>query len=58
MKEVSWHIENSHWKLFPINSVPEDTVILTSVWSMKIKKNIVTNEIKKYKARLNVHGGK
>ena len=54
-KEVNGHIENAHWKLVPIKSVPEDTDILPSVWSMQRKRNIVTNEITKYKARLNVH---
>ena len=58
MKEVNGHIYNTHWKLVPIESVPEDTNILPSVWSMRRKINIVTNEITKYKARLNVHGGK
>ena len=58
VKEVNVHVENIHWTLFPIESVPEDTDILPSVWSMQKKRNIVTNEITKYKARLNVHGGK
>ena len=58
VKEVNGHVDNSHWKLVPIESVPEDTDILPSVCSMQRKINIVTNEITKYKARLNVHGGK
>ena len=58
VKEVNGHVENSHWKLVPIESVPEDTDILPSVFSMRRKINLVTNEITKYKARLNVHGGK
>ena len=58
VKEVNGHVDNSHWKLVPIESAPEDTDILPSVWSMQRKRNLVTNEITKYKARLNVHGGK
>ena len=58
VKEVNGHVDNSHWKLIPIESVPEDTDILPSVWSMQRKRNLVTNKITKYKARLNVHGGK
>ena len=47
-KEVNGPIDNTHWKITPIESV----------WSMQRKRNLVTNEITKYKARLNVHGGK
>ena len=55
MKEVNGHVENAHWKLVPIKSVPEDIDILPSMWYMLRKRNIVTNEITKYKARLNLH---
>ena len=58
VKEVNCHVDNAHWKLVLIESVPEDTDILSYVWSMQRKRNLVTNEITKYKARLNVHGGK
>ena len=58
MKEVNGHVDNAYWKLVPIESVPEDTDILPSVWYMQIKRNLVTNEITKYNARLNVQGGK
>ena len=58
VREVNGHVDNSHWKLVPIESVPEDTNILPSVWSIQRKRNIVTNEITKYKAHLNVHRGK
>ena len=34
VKEVNGNVDNTHWKLFPIESVPEDTNILPSVWSM------------------------
>ena len=43
MKEVNGHVDNSHWKLVPIESVPEDTNVLTSLWSMQRKRNLVTN---------------
>ena len=57
VKEVNGHVENAHWKLVPIDSVHEDTDILPSVWYLRRKRNIVTNEITKYKVRLNVQGG-
>ena len=56
MKEVNGHIYNTHWKLVPIESVPEDTDILPSVWSMQRNRNLITNDITKYKACMNVHG--
>ena len=57
MKEVIGHVDNKHWKLVPIKSIPEDTDTLLSVWYMRRKRNLVTNEITKYKARLNMKGG-
>ena len=44
--------------LIPQLQVPEGTIILPAVWSMKRKWRILTNEVYKWKARLNVHGGK
>ena len=38
--------------------MPEDTHILPSLWSIKRKRNIVTNEITEYKACINLHEGK
>jgi Reverse transcriptase (RNA-dependent DNA polymerase) len=37
--------------------VPDNTPILDSVWSMKRKRRLKTNEVNKHKARLNIHGG-
>ena len=34
VKEVNGHVLNAHWRLVPIQSVPEDIDILPSVWSM------------------------
>ena len=57
-KEVSDHEARNHWELTPKSEVPDGTTILPAVWSMKRKRRIQTNEIYKWKARLNVHGGK
>ena len=43
MKEVNGRVDNAHCKIVPIKLVPEDTVTLPSVWSIKIKINLVTN---------------
>jgi len=57
VKEVNDHIERKHWELIPRSQVPKSEPILDSVWSMKRKRDIKTQQVYKYKARLNVHGG-
>ena len=58
VKEVNGHVENNNWELVERSAVPDDQDVVPSVWSMRRKRNLTTNEITKYKARLNVHGGK
>ena len=57
-KEVLDHETRYHWELVPHLQVPEGTIILPAVWSMERKWRILTNEVYKWKARLNMHGGK
>ena len=57
-KEVLDHESRNHWELVPWSQVPNGTVILPAVWSMQRKQRILTNVVYKWKARLNVHGGK
>ena len=57
-KEVSGHVENGHWQLVHKSEIPKGQEAIPSVWSMQRKRDLTTNEITKYKARLNVHGGK
>lgn len=42
----------------PIAYLSKGIKVLPSVWAMKRKRDIATRAILKYKARLNVHGGK
>jgi hypothetical protein len=56
--EVNGHVDNKHWQLTKRSEVPPNNDVLPSVRSMRRKRDITTNEIKKYKARLNLHGGK
>ncbi len=56
--EINGHVDNNHSKLTKRADIGKDIDVLASVWSMRCKRNITTNEIKKYKARLNLHGGK
>ena len=58
VKEVNGHVENNHWELVTRDAVPNDAQIVPSVWSMRRKRDLTTNEVKSHKARLNLHGGK
>ena len=57
IKEINDHIDRKHWELIPRSQVPDGTPVLDSVWSMKCKRDIKTQQVYKHKARLNVHGG-
>ena len=48
VKELNEHVDNYHYRLVPIKSVPEDINNLPSVWSMQKKRNFITNDITKY----------
>jgi hypothetical protein len=58
ISEVNDHVTNKNWALIKRSEVPEDADVVPSVWAMRCKRDITTNEIKKYKACLNLHGGK
>ena len=58
VEEVRSHNENGHLAVVPRSKIPSGTKIVSSVWAMKRKRSIATREIYKWKARLNVHGGK
>ncbi len=55
---MNGHVTNKNWALIKRSEVPEDADVVPSVWSMRRKRDITTNKIKKYKACLNLHGGK
>jgi hypothetical protein len=57
IKEINDHIKRKHWILVRREQVPKGTKILDSVWAMKRKRDLITREVYKHKARLNVHGG-
>ena len=58
VKEINCHVDNKSWKFVNIEDCPNDAEIISSVWAMRRKRNLDTNEITKYKARLNIHGRK
>ena len=56
-KEFKSHVDKHHYKLTDRDDVPKGEDVLNAVWSMKQKRNILTNEIYKYKPRLNIYVG-
>jgi len=58
VKEINAHVDHENWEVVTMDEKPEDEELIPAVWAMRRKRNLVTNEITKYKARLNIHGGK
>ncbi len=58
IKEVNGYVDCNNWTLKKRSKVPEDVQIILSVWLMRRKRDLTTNEIKSHKARLNLHGRK
>ncbi len=52
--EINDHVDNNHWKLTKRVDIGKDVDVLPSMWSVRCKRDITTNEIKKYKARLKI----
>ena len=55
-KEVETRANN--WTITHKSQVPEGATVLPAVWAMKRKRRIATNEVYKWKARLNIDGSK
>ena len=55
--ELDGHERIGNYKPVPIDKVPNRTKLLDMVWSMWRKRRIKTQEVYKWKACLNVHGG-
>ena len=56
-REVNSQYKCKHWKLLPRAEVINGKPILESVWAMKIKRDILTNNFYKLNKRLNENGG-
>jgi Reverse transcriptase (RNA-dependent DNA polymerase) len=56
--EVQAHVQNNNWILVHKSKVPANRKILPAVWVFRRKRDIATRIVKKWKARLNLHGGK
>jgi hypothetical protein len=49
VKEVNGHMDCNNWTLKKQSKVPDDTQIIPSVWSMRRKRNLTTNQVKSHK---------
>jgi hypothetical protein len=56
--ELEDHEKGKHWVAILKSSLPEGTKVLPAVWAMRRKRRIATQEVYKWKARLNIDGGK
>ena len=57
VKEINGHENNKNWKSVDRSTIPEEVKVIPSVWSMRKKQDLVTNQVTKYKACLKLHGG-
>ena len=55
--ELDAHERMGNYEPIPIDKVPKGTKLIDMVWSMQCKWRIKTQEVYKWKACLNVHGG-
>ena len=54
--ELRDHENRGHWKLMQRDEIPKGATLLPMVWAMRRKRKIKTNEVYKWKSRLNVGG--
>ena len=57
-KEVNDQLKNGNFTIVPRSSIPPNQRVFPAVWQMRRKRDIKTQEIKKYKARLNLDGSR
>jgi Reverse transcriptase (RNA-dependent DNA polymerase) len=58
IKEVEDQTENKNFSKVNCDSVPASKPIMPTVWQMKRKQDIITRQVKKWKARLNIDRSK
>jgi hypothetical protein len=56
-KAVQSHTENDNWMIIERIDIPKHQKVLPAVWDMRRKRGIATQQVYKWKARHNVHGG-
>ena len=55
--ELDGHERMGNYVPVPLSDLPKGTKLIDMVWSMRRKRRINTQEVYKWKPRLNVHGG-
>ena len=55
--ELDGHKKMGNYEPIPLSKIPKGAKLIDMVWSMRRKRRINTQEVYKWKARLNVHGG-
>ena len=58
VKEMTAHDTGKHWALFRRSQLPKGTKVFPAVWALRRKRRIVSGQVYKWKARINVHGGR
>jgi hypothetical protein len=58
VKEIKAHTKGGNWIIIRRDQVPTGHHVLPAVWAMQRKRRIDTQEVYKWKARINIHGGK
>ena len=58
LKEVRDQEDNGNWVVKNRKDIPSDATILPAVWAFRRKRRITTQEVYKWKARLNLDGSK
>ena len=56
-REFTDHYECQHRDIIHIKAVPKNEKMLDCVWAIRRKRNILTKQVYKWKAILNLHGG-
>jgi hypothetical protein len=57
-KEVQDQIDNGNYSILHQSELPKGAMVLPAVWQMKRNRNIMTREVKKWKACLNIDGSR
>jgi hypothetical protein len=56
--EIQGQTKNGNWKIVERSSIMKGTRVLPAVWAMRRKRKVMDGTIYKWKARLNIDGGK
>jgi hypothetical protein len=57
-EEIHSQVDGGVYSIIRQNDRPRDATLLPSVWQMRGKRKIITGDIKRYKARLNIDGSR